>query len=192
MCEYSKRSIFHFVTLSLCLFLSLCHTHMHTHMHPLCHTHRYTVLLKNRLDEEVHCCETLITVLPSWSINVVCKVEMAWIDIGRERKSRRERGEEREKEKERERLIDGSAVAVKMTDTGVNQGIFMANREGQLIDLDLWLGAWFIVSNLSILSISLSLSLSVTHTHTHISAFSQSHPHLSHLLSCHQSRTVSP
>ena len=57
----------------------------------------------------------------------MCKGEMARIDVGRERK-RRESG--KEKERERERLIDDRTVAVKMTDTGVNLGIFMANREG--------------------------------------------------------------
>ena len=42
----------------------------------------------------------------------------------------------REKEKKKrervgkKRLMDDSAGAVKMTDTGVNQGIFMACREG--------------------------------------------------------------
>ncbi len=106
---------------------------------------------------------------------MVCKGEMAWIDTGREREKekRRERGKEKEKkergrERDRliEKLIDGSDVAVKMTVTEVNQGIFMANREGQLIDLDLWLGARFILCKLSILS----LSLSRTHPHTPLTA----------------------
>lgn len=56
----------------------------------------------------------------------MCKGEMARIDGERARKKKR--GErEKEKRRERERLINDRTVAVKMTDTGVNLGIFMAN-----------------------------------------------------------------